>query len=81
MIYQALFSMKMKKFNTSSLYNPQVSSAANFCKQFGPRSGPTFCQGWSESKLFDTERIFRKIDFEKNQQTTKAWNITQDAKC
>ena len=40
------------------------SSADNFCKQFGPRSGPTKCRAWSGSKMFDTdgipERIFRK---------------------
>ena len=39
----------------------------NFCRQFGPRSG---------SKLFDTliiflKEFFEKVDFEKNQRTTK----------
>ena len=42
-----------------------VSSADNFCKQFLPRSS-----------LFDTKMVFlkeffEKVDFEKNQQTTK----------
>ena len=32
-----------------------LSSADNFCKQFGPRSGPTE----SGSKLFDTQIVFR----------------------
>ena len=44
-----------------------VSSADNFCKQFGSRSG---------SDLFDTQLVFLKeyfeeVYFEKNQQTTK----------
>ena len=46
-----------------------VSIADNFCKQFGPRSGPTFCWDWSGSKLFDTEGIpknFLKKWFWKN---------------
>ena len=30
-----------------------VSSADNFCKQFGPRSVPTKCRAWSGSNLFD----------------------------
>ena len=53
-----------------------VSSADNFCKQFAPRSGPTFFPAWSGSKIFDTSHIterifFKKIDFEKNQQAKK----------
>ena len=32
----------------------------NLCKQFGPRSGPTKCQSWSGSKLFDTLIVFLK---------------------
>ena len=48
----------------------QVSSADNFCKQFGARSGPTKCPAWSGSKLFDTlllflKEFFENIDFEK----------------
>ena len=53
-----------------------VSSADNFCKQFGPRSGPRKRLAWSGSNLFDTlmvflEEFFEKVDFENNQQTTK----------
>ena len=51
-------------------------SADKFCKQFGPRSGPTKCRALSESNLFDSLMVFlkefsQKIDFEKTQQTTK----------
>ena len=51
------------------------SSADNFCKQFGPRSGSTKCLALSGSKLFDTlvvflKEFFKKVDFEKYQQTT-----------
>ena len=51
-------------------------SADNLCKQFGPRSGPTFCLAWFGFKLFDTlmvflKEFFNKIDIEKKQQTTK----------
>ena len=63
-----------------------VSSAANLCKQFGSRSGPTNCQSymciqtvWHSDSV--PEEIFEKVYFEKNQQTTrKAWKITQHAK-
>ena len=45
------------------------SSAADLCKQFGPRSGPT------RSKLFDSLIVFlkelKKVHFEKSQQMTK----------
>ena len=34
--------------------------ADNPHKQFGPRSGPTKCRAWSESKLFDTLMVFLK---------------------
>ena len=37
-----------------------VLSADNFWKQFGPRSGPTFCRAWSGTKLFDTLNVFLK---------------------
>ena len=52
-----------------------VSSADNLCKQFRPRSGPTKCRAWSGSKLFETlmehlKEFFKKVDFEKNRQTT-----------
>ena len=53
-----------------------MSSADNFYKQFGTRSGPTKRRAWSGSKLYDTLMIFlkdfiEKVDFEKNQQTIK----------
>ena len=53
-----------------------MSSADNLGKQFGPRSGPTNRRAWSGSKLFDIlmvflKEFFQKVDFEKNQQTTK----------
>ena len=53
-----------------------VASAVKFCKQFGPRSGPTKCWAWSGSNLFGTlielpKESFKKVDFEKIQQTTK----------
>ena len=56
--------------------NLLVPSADNFCKQFGPRSGPTNGRAWSGFKLFDTlmvflKEFFEKADFERNQQTTK----------
>ena len=41
-----------------------VPSAYNFCKQFGPRSGPTLC--WYTCQ----KEFFEKSDFEKNWQTT-----------
>ena len=65
------------------MHIPLLSSADNFCKQFGPRSGPTECQSWSGFNMFDTLIVFlkeflEKINFEKCQQTaTKAWEITQ----
>ena len=45
------------------------------CKQFGPKSRPTFCRSWSGSKWFDTLIVFlkeflEKVNFEKSQQTT-----------
>ena len=48
-----------------------VASGDNLCKQFGSRLWPD-----KTSKLFDTQMVilkefFEKIDFEKNQQTTK----------
>ena len=54
----------------------QVLSAVNFCKQFGPISGPTERQFWSGVKMFDTLMVFlkgffEKDYFEKNQQMTK----------
>ena len=66
--------------------NQQVSCADYFCKQFGPRSGPTKWWDSSGSKLFATLMVFLKeyfenFDFEKYQQTTnQAWKITEWAK-
>ena len=59
-----------------SFYSILMSSADNFCKQFGPRSGLTERRDISGSKLFDTlivflKELFEKVDFEKSQQTTK----------
>ena len=51
-----------------------VSSADNFCKQFGPRSCLKKIAS-PGSQMFDSdgipEGIFKKVDFEKNQQMTK----------
>ena len=41
-----------------------VSSADNFCKQFGPRSGPTKCCVRSSFKLFDTLMVYLIESFE-----------------
>ena len=62
-----------------------MSSADNFGKQFGPRSGPTNRRAWSGSKLFDIlivflKEFFWKINFEKKSaDDKKAWKITQYA--
>ena len=47
-----------------------MSSADDFCKQLGPRSGPTERRSWPGSKQFDTLMVFlkkfsKKNDFEK----------------
>ena len=65
----------MSLLNDNALCLP-VSSADNLGKQFGPRSGPTIHRARSGSKLFDIlivflKEFFWKINFEKNQQTTK----------
>ena len=54
-----------------------LSSADNLCKQIEPRPGPTKHQAWSGSNLFDAHMVLRKkflekVDYEKNQQTTKS---------
>ena len=60
-----------------------MSSADNFCEQFGPRSGPTKCRAWSGSNLFDTlmvflKEFFKKLDFEKKSADDQnPWKITQ----
>ena len=43
----------------------QVLCTDNLCKQFRPRSGPTFCWSWSWSKLFSTLIVILKKSFEK----------------
>ena len=48
-----------------------MSSADNFCKEFGPRSGPTERGAWSGPKLFDTLIVFLKKNLEKKQQRKK----------
>ena len=59
-----------------------MSSADNFCKQSGPRSGPTLRRAWSGSKLFDTLMIFlknffgKKIFWKKSADDNTAWKIT-----
>ena len=49
-----------------------VSSATNFCKQFGPQSGLTKCWAQLGDNLYNTQMVFLKecfeeVDFEKNQ--------------
>ena len=62
-----------------------MTSADNFGKQFGPRSGPTNRRAWSGSKLFDIlmvflKEFFQKVNFEKKTaDDKKAWKITQNA--
>ena len=57
-------------------YKQQILLSADYLyKQFGPRSGPTFCRSWSWSKQFVTlivflKEYFEKVNFEKSQQTT-----------
>ena len=41
-------------FNFALNFNMSLSSAHNPFKQFGPRSGPTFCQDLIWVNLFDT---------------------------
>ena len=47
----------------SCLWSLFSSSDDNLCKQFGPRSGPTFCRSWSGSKPSDTLIEFLKYFF------------------
>ena len=56
--------------------NLTVWSADDFCEQIGPRSGLIKLWSWYGSNLFDTrivflKEFFEKVDFDKNQQTTK----------
>ena len=70
------FYLRLLWSNYSVTHYLLVAFANNFCKQFGPRSGPTECGAWSGSNLFDAQMVFlkeffEKADFEKNQQTAK----------
>ena len=49
-----------------------VTSADNFGKQFGPRSGPTNRRAWSGSKLFDILMVFLKLIWKKSADDKKA---------
>ena len=62
-----------------------VWSAHNLCAQIGFRSGQTICQAGRGMNPFDTQMVFlkhffEKVDFEKNQQTTKSTKKSQGAK-
>ena len=65
--------------------NSIVSSADNFCNQFGSRSGLTKCRTWSRSNSFDTQMVFlkeffEKVDFEIIRRRQKACKISQGGK-
>ena len=56
--------------SAKTLSGAYQSYAADLCKQFGPRSGPTKRRAWSGSKLLDIEMVFQKeflekVDFER----------------
>ena len=55
-------------------YGLLLTFADNFCKQFGPTSGPTNSQAGSRSKLFDTLVVFLKEFCQKR----LFWNKTAD---
>ena len=58
-----------------------LSSADNFCKQIGPRSGPTKCWAWSGSNLFDAQmyflNLFRKSGLKKSADNKKHEKISE----
>ena len=62
-----------------------MPSADKFCKQFGPRSGPTKCRARSRDNLFDTQMVFLKELFrkswfwKKSVDDKKAWKISSGA--
>ena len=62
-----------------------MSSAVNVCKQFEPRSGPTNVGPDMDSYCFTLmiflKVFFEKVDFEKNQQTTKALFLGMNGVC
>ena len=49
----------LSRFN-SPLNSFPAGGDDQLCKQFGPRSGQTFCRAWSGSKPFDTLMVFPK---------------------
>ena len=55
---------KATKQTTTNLFIYQCCLLISLCIKFGPRSGLTYCQDWSGSKLFDTLTFFEKNDFE-----------------
>ena len=62
-----------------------VSSADNFCKQFGVRSGPTFCRSWSRPNCFTfwwyCWRIFQKSLLWKNSADDKKFEKAELIQC
>ena len=66
--------------NGLTLYLPE-SSADNFCKQFGPRSGLTKCRALFDTLMIFLKEIFEKVDLEKiSRRQKKSVKITQKAK-
>ena len=56
-----------------------VVSADNLYKLFGSRSGPPEYRSWSGSKLFDTQIVFKKVNFWKKLIADN--NVDQDREC
>ena len=70
LFFLPLFFIKMhlKEYLTLCLLTANFASGDNLWEQFRPRSGPTECGAWSESKLFDplmSKLLFLKKYFEK----------------
>ena len=85
-LQRSYWNMTMNRLEYTLTLDLLESPADNFCKQFGPRSGPTKCRAPSESKLFYTlmiflKEFFEKVDFEKSADDKKACKITLQAKC
>ena len=51
--------MRMEALDRATRWFPLVA-AYHLCKQFGPRSDPTFCRARSGSKPFDPVTVFPK---------------------
>ena len=64
----------------SFIASGEWSSADNFCKQFGPRSGPIESRPWSRSKQFDSLIVFMKEFFEKVNFEKKSVNDNKSMK-